>query len=253
MRAMAACFVGYMHSTGLTTLALIGFIAAFRHAAIPSHWLPFVLVGRTRGWSRPKTLGIVLLAGSGHLATNTLLGFCIAWFGFKLDEKTGSFFPWAIGALLVAIGLYFCWRQWRHGTSCHHHHHQAEGPDHQAAAGHGHAHDHWDEKLQQSALAAKDDWTAISGLFVMLTLSPCEAFLPIYLAGVPFGWKGFFLFSAVLAVATVGAMTLFTWLTLRGFDRFKLDRLERYEAGVLGALFIALGIMVVVLETLGLA
>ena len=249
---MADCFVRDMHSTGLTTLALIGFIAAFRHAAIPSHWLPFVLVGRTRGWSRPKTLGIVLLAGSGHLVTNTLLGFCIAWFGFKLNEKTGSYFPWTVGGLLVAIGVYFCWRQARHGTFCHHHHHAAGGGD-VAAEGTGHGHDHWDDEMQQSALAARDDWTAISGLFVMLTLSPCEAFLPIYLAGVPFGWKGFLLFSAVLAVATVGAMTLFTWLTLRGFDRLKLNRLERYEAGVLGALFITLGVLVVVLESLGLA
>jgi ABC-type nickel/cobalt efflux system permease component RcnA len=241
-----------MNSTILTTIALAGFVAAFRHAAIPSHWLPFVFVGRTRGWSRKKTLGIVLLAGSGHLATNTVLGFCIAWFGFKLDEKTGSFFPWMLGGLLVAIGLYFCWRQWRHGTSCHHHH--EAGKDAEAGADqHGHGHPHWDEKLQDTALAAKSDWTAIGGLFAMLTLSPCEAFLPIYLLGVPFGWKGFCLLSAVLAVATVGAMTLFTWLTLRGFDRFKLNRIERYEAGLLGVLFIVFGIMVVVLESLGLA
>jgi nickel/cobalt transporter (NicO) family protein len=241
-----------MNSTILTTIALAGFVAAFRHAAIPSHWLPFVFVGRTRGWSRKKTLGIVLLAGSGHLATNTQLGFCIAWFGFKLDEKTGSLFPWTLGGLLVAIGLYFCWRQWRHGTSCHHQHHAGEG-DEPAADQHGHGHAHWDEKIQDRALTAKSDWTVIGGLFAMLTLSPCEAFLPIYLLGVPFGWKGFCLLSAVLAVATVGAMTLFTWLTLRGFDRFKLNRIERYEAGLLGVLFIVFGILVVVLESLGLA
>jgi ABC-type nickel/cobalt efflux system permease component RcnA len=249
---MAGCPTGDMNSTILTTIALMGFAAAFRHAAIPSHWLPFVFVGRTRGWTQKKTLGIVLLAGCGHLATNTVLGFCIAWFGFKLDEKTGSFFPWMLGGLLVAIGLYFCWRQWRHGASCHHHHHAGEdaGP---AADQHGHGHAHWDEKMQDTALAAKSDWTAIGGLFAMLTLSPCEAFLPIYLLGVPFGWKGFCLLSAVLAVATVGAMTLFTWLTLRGFDRFKLNRIERYEAGLLGVLFIVFGVMVVVLESLGLA
>src|SRR5581483_10155468 len=155
-----------------------------------------------------------------------------------------------IGGLLVAVGLYFCWRQWRHGRSCHHHHH---ADDHSPADGHGHSHSHLGDQAQQNALTARDDWTAIGGLFAMLTLSPCEAFLPIYLAGVPFGWRGFILFSAVLAVATVGAMTLFTWLTLRGFDRLKLDRLEHYEAGVLGGLFIVLGVMVVLLETLGLA
>ena len=239
-----------MNSTILTTIALAGFVAAFRHAAIPSHWLPFVFVGRTRGWSRKKTLGIVLLAGSGHLATNTLLGFCIAWFGFKLDEKTGSFFPWAVGGLLVAIGLYFCWRQWRHGTSCHHHHHAGED-DEAMADQHGHA--HWDEKIQGRALTAKSDWTAIGGLFAMLTLSPCEAFLPVYLSGVKFGWEGFFVLSAILAVATLTAMMLFTWLTLCGFEKFQVKNFERYEAGLLSVLFIVLGILIVVLESLGLA
>jgi nickel/cobalt exporter len=83
-----------MNSTILTTIALTGFVAAFRHAAIPSHWLPFVFVGRTRGWSRKKTLGIVLLAGSGHLATNTLLGVPFGWKGFCL-----------LGALFIAFGI----------------------------------------------------------------------------------------------------------------------------------------------------
>jgi hypothetical protein len=43
-------------------------------------------------------------------------------------------------------------------------------------------------------------------------------------------------------------MTLFTWLTLLGMDRFKVQRFERYEAGLLGGLFGLLGVLVVVLE-----
>ncbi len=242
----------------LTSILAVGFFAAFRHAAIPSHWLPFVLVGRTRHWSRAKTLGVVLLAGSGHVLTNSLLGLAIAWFGFKLDEQTGNVFVWIVGALLVAIGLYFCWRQWQHGRVCSHDHsHAGEIP----AAGDGHHHGHApasghvEPKTSALTSADKGDWAAIGGLFVMLTLSPCEAFLPIYLAGVPFGWYGFFLFCAILAVATLGAMLLFTWLTLHGFERFKrrLQNIEHYEAGMLGGLFIVLGVVVIILEYLGLA
>jgi len=70
---------------------------------------------------------------------------------------------------------------------------------------------------------------------------------------VPFGWHGFFLFSGVLALATIGAMVLFTWLTLHGFNRFKLNNIERYEAGVLGVLYLVLGVVVVALEKLGWA
>lgn len=92
------------------------------------------------------------------------------------------------------------------------------------------------------------DWAAVSGLFVMLTLSPCEGFLPVYLSGVQFGWRGFFLLSAILAVATLAGMTLFTWLALVGFERFRLKVFERYEAGLLALLFAVLGVLIITLE-----
>ncbi len=94
----------------------------------------------------------------------------------------------------------------------------------------------------------KGDWAAVSGLFVMLTLSPCEGFLPIYLSGVQFGWHGFFVLSVILAVGALASMTLLTWLTLVGMDRFRVKNFERYEAVLLGALFTLLGALVIVLE-----
>ena len=92
------------------------------------------------------------------------------------------------------------------------------------------------------------EWAAISGLFVMLTLSPCEASLGIYLSAVQFGWRGFFVLSAILAIATLAGMMLFTWLALLGFDRVRLKRFERYEAGLLSAVFVILAVLVVLIE-----
>ena len=82
----------------------------------------------------------------------------------------------------------------------------------------------------------------------MLTLSPCEGFLPVYLSGVRFGWRGFVLLSIILAVAALAAMTLFTWLALLGLERFKVWRFEHYEAAMLGGLFSLLGVLVILLE-----
>src|SRR5689334_9545383 len=87
-----------MASTVLTTVAATGFTVAFVHAAIPTHWLPFVLVARARTWSRAKTLMVTLLAGLGHVALTSLLGLAIAWFGFQLDEKVEAF-PWLVGGM----------------------------------------------------------------------------------------------------------------------------------------------------------
>lgn len=238
-----------MNSTVLTTIAATGFTVAFFHAALPTHWLAFVLVGRARAWSQAKTILVTVCAGLGHVTVTSLLGVAIAWFGFQLDERIGAVFPRLIGALLVAVGLYYLWRQSRGQGVCHHHavgspHHPSE------ACGHEADHSHWDEELKDSPLMSdrSSDWAAISGLFLMLTLSPCEGFLPIYLSGVKFGWRGFAVLTGILAVGALAGMTIFTWLTLRGMERLRVQRLERYESGLVGVMFILLGVLVIVLE-----
>jgi hypothetical protein len=240
-----------MNSTVLSTIAATGFTVAFLHAAIPTHWLPFVLVARARKWSRAKTLAVTASAGLGHVLLTSLLGLLIAWLGFQLDEHLGEIFPWITGGVLLIIAVYYFWRQWKGAGVCHHSppggsHTPSERCGHEAEA----EHSHWDHELQASPLvsAKQSDWAAVSGLFVMLTLSPCEGFLPIYLSGIQFGWTGFFVLSAILAVAALGAMTLLTWLTLVGLERFQIKHFERYEAGMLGALFTVLALLVLTLH-----
>jgi ABC-type nickel/cobalt efflux system permease component RcnA len=237
-----------MQSTVLTTVAATGFTVAFVHAVIPTHWLPFVLVARARSWGRGKTVFVTAMAGLGHVALTSLLGLAIAWFGFQLEEMVEWFSRLAGGLLLLFAAVYF-WRQWRGTGICHHptpgsHHHADEhcGEEHEVS--------HWQEELKDSPLVSTKagDWAATSGLFVMLTLSPCEAFLPVYLSGVQFGWTGFFVLSAILAVATLAGMTLFTWLALVGFERLRLKAFERHEAGLLGVLFTVLGLLLLLLE-----
>jgi ABC-type nickel/cobalt efflux system permease component RcnA len=238
-----------MNSAVITTIAATGFIVAFFHAALPTHWLAFVLVGRSRGWSRAKTILVTLWAGLGHVTVTSLLGVGIAWFGFRLDERVGALFPWLIGAILIGVGAYYLRRQAQGRGVCHHH---PAGGHHRPSADCGHEddHSHWDEELKDSRLMSTraSDWTAISGLFLMLTFSPCEGFLPIYLSAVRFGWRGFGLLTVILAVAALAGMTVFTWLTLQGLERLKVQRIERHEAGLVGGMFCLLGVLVVLLE-----
>jgi len=231
----------------LTTLAVTGFTVAFLHAAIPTHWLPFVLVARARGWTHGKTLSVAMAAGLGHVLLTSLLGLAIAWLGLQLDEHLGEMFPRIAGGLLLAISLWFFWRQAKGGVL----HHHIGGSAHQAneKCGHAHDHSHLEEELKDSPVAStrSGDWAAISGLFTMLTLSPCEGFLPVYLSGVAHGWTGFFVLSAILAVGTLGGMLLFTTLTLVGFSKLPIQKLERYEAALLGVIFAVLGLMMLFL------
>ncbi len=237
-----------MNSTVLTTIAATGFTVAFFHAAIPTHWLPFVLVSRARGWGHGKTLAVTTFAGLGHVALTSLLGLLIAWFGFQLDERLGKLFPIAAAVALIGIGGYFWWRQIRGSGLCHH---PIPGGHHEASSecGHEEDHSHWEHEMSDSELGSskRSDWAAISGLFLMLTLSPCEGFLPVYLSGVQFGWTGFVVLSLILAVATLAGMTLFTLCALVGLRRWELKSFERWESGLLGTLFCVLGILILVL------
>jgi ABC-type nickel/cobalt efflux system permease component RcnA len=239
-----------------TTIAATGFSVAFLHAAIPTHWLPFVLTARVQKWSKAKTLAITALAGCGHVLFTAALGFLVAWCGIKLSDQIGGWFPWLAGGALIAFGLYYVIQQIHgkgHGHSHHFGGHAHDDHDHEhghAHEDHQHPHDHEQDcevaKLQPPV--RKTDWAAIVSLLALLTFSPCEGFLPVYVSGVRYGWTGFFLLTLILSVATVAGMVVFTWLTLAGMEKLKLAFLERYERGILGGLLCGLGLLVIILE-----
>lgn len=238
----------------LSTILVTGFTVAFFHAAIPTHWLPFVLTARVQKWSPVKTLLITAFAGSGHVLFTALLGFLVAWCGMTLNAKIGALFPWIAGGGLILFGLYYVVQQWR--GAGHGHHHWCGGHHHDHGT-HDHHHDHDDhsrehdshsESTEIKAPDRKSDWAAIASLFALLTFSPCEGFVPVYVSGINYGWSGFFLLTLILSVGTVLGMVLFTALTLAGMEKLKLQCLEKYERGILSGLLIVLGLLVVLFE-----
>ncbi len=234
-----------MNDAVLTTIALTGFGVAFFHAAIPTHWLPFVLAARAQNWSHGKTLGVTALAGSGHVLFTAALGLLIAWFGITLNRSIGAWFPWIAGAALVLLGAFYLYRQWT--GKGHAHHHLFCGHDHVQSGELEHEHHHAPTPVAARP-AVSSDRAAITSLLALLTFSPCEAFLPIYASGVQYGWLGFALLTAILSVGTVAGMIVFTSLTLAGVQRIKLGALERYESGLIGVLLCTVGLLIIVLE-----
>jgi len=55
--------------------AAAGFGVALLHVMIPTHWLPFVLVGRAQGWALGRVLSAAGAAAVGHIATTRSWGF----------------------------------------------------------------------------------------------------------------------------------------------------------------------------------
>lgn len=200
----------------LLTLTATGFSVAALHAAMPTHWLPFIMIGRARGWSRRRILGAVALAGGGHILATAVLGVALAFFGWELSERFDAVFHWVVAALLIGLGAWLAFRS-PHGRGCGH----CQG---------------------QKFIPEPTDRAALWGLFLTLTLSPCELFLPVYLTAVPHGWTGIVWLSVVLAVATFAGMLTLTWLTLRGMQRFQSTWFDRLGSRAMGALLIVLGV-----------
>lgn len=128
-----------MIETRLLSIAATGFVVAFAHAAIPTHWLPFVLAARGQRWSLGKALAIVALCGSGHVLFTTVLGALLVWLGIETSQWGGTMFMWIAGGALVLFGLYYLVRQVRGGGHSHHHfggHHHVGHDDHHRADKH---------------------------------------------------------------------------------------------------------------------
>jgi ABC-type nickel/cobalt efflux system permease component RcnA len=238
-----------MNQAILTTIALTGFGVAFFHAAIPTHWLPFVLTARVQGWNASKTIAVSALAGTGHVLVTAALGLAITLFGTALSETLGAWFPRIAGGTLLLFGIYYLVRQVIGKGHVHFHYpheHLHEHPDeHEHDHTNGHNGDH-DERCQAHRTS---DRAAILSLLAFLTFSPCEGFVPFYVSGIRYGWGGFAVLTAVLSVATVAGMVLFTSLTLAGLSKLKLGMLEKYESVLMGGLLCAVGILIIIFET----
>jgi hypothetical protein len=164
----------------------------------------------------------VALAGGGHLLATTVLGVAVAFFGFKLDHHFDEAFHWGVAAALCGLGVWLAFRA-PHGRGCAH-----------GAGG------------ASKPLPKATDRAALWGLFLTLTLSPCELFLPVYLTAVPYGWAGVTWLSVILTVATLGTMLTLTWLTLQGVHRLGWSWLATPSPRLVGGLLCILGLAALV-------
>ncbi|GAW41999.1 hypothetical protein SH203_02411 [Brevundimonas sp. SH203] len=197
-----------------------GFVAAFLHAALPTHWLPFTLVGRAQGWRPHKILLAVTAAGLAHIATTAVVGGLIVAAGLALDQWIEGVLPHLAAVLLFLFGAFYLARSALRRPAL------AGGP------------------TVETPEPAVSDKAAFLGLVAMMAVSPGEVLLPIYLSSAPSGIGALAMLTLVFAVGTVAGMAVFTALASAGASILRLERWARYEGAVLGLALIALGLVV---------
>ncbi|MGV8928774.1 MAG: hypothetical protein ACOH1E_03400 [Brevundimonas sp.] len=205
----------------LLSLLGVGFVTAFLHAALPTHWLPFVLVGRGQRWSLPRMLGAVVTAGLAHIASTAVVGGLIVAAGLAMDHWLSGLLPFASAVLLFLFGTFYLVRGLLRAPVI------AGGPS---------------LALSEPTVSHA---AAFWGLVVMMALSPGEVLLPIYLSQATEGLPVLALLTLTFAIGTVAGMTLFTVLARAGWSVLRLERWARYEGVILGLALILIGLLVI--------
>ena len=237
----------------LTLLAMVASVA-FLHALLgPDHFLPFIALSRSRGWSMTKTAAITAGCGVGHAAGSILLGLIgvaagAALSGLQVIEGLrGELAAWILVAFGIVYGVWGLRRAARGARHSHLHIH-ADGTRHDHGHNHeqGHLHVHdapaanGGEKRQGVASVAP--WT----IFIIFLLGPCEPLIPLMmLPAVSADWVGLALVTGIFTLVTVVTMVSVVSVLVWGVKAMPTRGLERYGHALAGGTMALGGLTVV--------
>lgn len=226
--------MGFEMTEPLVALVSLAALTGLIHTlAGPDHYLPFVAMSRSRGWSWAKTTWITVLCGMGHVLSSVALGGLGIAAGVavsrleSLESARGTMAAW----LMIGFGLvYATWgmrRAWR-GKSHTHTHAHATGAlhvhEHTHERGHVHVHD------GKSAVSITP-WV----LFTLFVFGPCEVLIPLLM--VPAAEEslgGLLLVTAVFAIVTISTMVAVVSALGFGFRAIRFGWLERNTHALAG-------------------
>lgn len=223
------------------TAATIGFV----HTVMgPDHYLPFVVIGRSRRWRLKRTLTITALCGVGHVLGSVVLGLLGIGLGVAVGQLNvieglrGDLAAW----LLISFGLvYAVWglrKALRDRPHVHRHEH-ADGTTHEHHHSHHHEHAHVHEAPDTKGSVTP--WA----LFVIFVLGPCEPLVPILMyPAAKSSLSGLALVTGIFALTTVATMVLMVLLAERGVRLIPLGRAERYTHLIAGLAILGSGLAI---------
>lgn len=223
-------------------------IVAVVHALLGvDHSLPFIVLGRTRGWSIRRTVGVSAGCGLVHVAASVAIGAAGAIAGLSLDtlEWFDSVRGTLAAAVLFGFGLsYAAVALWRFNSRTG----SAYGPTAATCS------------AASPASAGADSPYGGTGpdpvpwaLGAVLLIGPCEPLIPILLAvSLSRSWLAVGSVVCVFAVLTATTMASAVALGCRGLAMVPVRRAARYGDLVAGLIVAASGVAVWALGAPGL-
>jgi putative Mn2+ efflux pump MntP len=242
-----------VRETTYLLIATAGFTALF-HTLIPDHWLPFVLVARSQGWSLRKTFWTTLLSAAFHVTLSLGLGVLALFLGREFTAAIGERIERFAGFGLLFFGLVYT-LFFLTGSGKHQHYFPGHGGHHPLEDYHGTGEEAGgassaDGPSPRHILSRHlgDHPLSALTLAAVVGLNPCVLAIPLMMATVADGLWSLLAVASSFAVTSIVVLVSASLLGYQGMRRLNLDFLNRYGEVVSGLLIAALGLLIVVLE-----
>lgn len=188
----------------------------------PDHYLPFIALSKSRGWSFSRTIFWTLVCGCGHVWSSVLLGLGGAAIGWSLSKVSwlekvrGGIAGWT----LLAFGLlYGMWGLIKAKQNRPHKHFDIY--DNEIYV---YEHDH-EQSVAPKDRHAVTPWV----MFLIFVLGPCEPMIPLlYFPAAKSSWATMLLLIVVYTIFTLATMLAMVASGYYGFAFLKTGKLERY-------------------------
>jgi hypothetical protein len=211
-------------STEMQALILTAISIACLHTLTgPDHYLPFIALSKTRGWSIGKTIGWTITCGMGHVLSSVILGLGGAALGWSLhkiswlENVRGGIAGW----VMLFFGLlYMLWGFYRLYKNKPHKHFDMDNDGSLYVYEHQHG----------SAVAPQERFRVTPWvMFIIFVLGPCEPMIPLlYFPAAQNSWYGMIILIIVYTTCTLVTMLLMVLLGYFGIAFASTQKSERY-------------------------
>lgn len=219
---------------------------AVLHTLIPDHWLPFVLVGRARGWSARATAAVAAGSAALHVALSLALGAAALAIGHEAAGRFGESLERSAGVLLIVFGLTYAAWSWRKGGHFHPGGRLLHPPDESPAcegptgdAGRHRAHGHYHA---DASWIEHGDRIGAWALAVAVGANPCVVILPVLLAAGSSGVRTVAIVASAYAVTTIVLLTALSVGGVLAARRIPVPGIARHMEAASGLLIALLGV-----------
>lgn len=200
----------------MISLAGLAAFVGLVHSLAPGHWLPVVLMTKSRRWSMGMAALGALTAALGHILVSTTLALASIWVGSRFIHGNEEQLERVGGYLLISFGAAYALNAYFRHSHCHGHEHHGPEPS--------------------------NNHSPFVFLF-LLGFSPCVAVLPVFAAAATHGAATAFVTMAAFSLGVVSALLAGTLMVARGFMKLDHPIFEHYGDVITGVGVALMGVI----------